>query len=441
MSLLKLLRNSQNYTRFTTPSHSQKSPFLWELKDYYMLDYSENEGFDNLHCPTGEILMAQGRASDIYGTQKTFFLTNGSTSGILATMLASLKRGDKILAARNCHKAVYNGAVLAGAEIDWLIPNENSEWGIYGEIGPKELENALKMNDYKMFIMVSPTYEGINSDIEAISKICKQYKTLLFTDEAHGALYNFSSLFPKTAIQQGADFSVNSLHKNAGSPNPCALLHLSKGLSSDWCEKLQNALNLITTTSPPYPMLACIEANISYLNSKKGTHEIERLFDEIETLDRKLTKIGWEFLKDINHDTTKMLIKKDGINPKKLSEQLFEKFKIEDEITGQRALMFLTGVGTTANKFTDLKRALRKVKLEEEILPEVSFQPFPFVKLSPSEAAQYGYTYVDVENALLKLSSEIVTSYPPCTPILYPGEAVQEWHLYHLKENVGVLKK
>jgi len=441
MTLLKILRNAENFTRFTTPSHSQKSPFLWELKDYYMLDYSENVGFDNLHCPTGEILMAQGRAGDIYGTQKTFFLTNGSTSGILAVMLAALKKGDKILAARNCHKAVYNGAVLTDARVDWLMPNENTEWGIYGEISPKELENVLKMNNYKMFIMVSPTYEGVNSDIEAIAKICRQYKTLLFVDEAHGALYNFSSLFPKTAIKQGADFSVNSLHKNAGSPNPCALLHLSKGISDDWRDKLQNALNLITTTSPPYPMLACIEANISYLNSKKGAHEIERLFEEIERLDRKLTKIGWEFLKDINHDTTKMLIKKDGINPKKLSDLLYEKFKIEDEMTGQRALLFLTGVGTTGNKFSDLKRALRKVKLEEETLPEVAFQPFPFVKLSPGEAARHGYTYVDKKDALLKLSYETVIPYPPCTPILYPGEAIQEWHLDYLKDDVGVLKK
>ena len=441
MTLLKLLRNAEKITRFTTPSHGQKSPFLWELKDYCMLDYSENVGFDNLHCPTGEILMAQGRASDIYGTQKTFFLTNGSTSGILATMLATLKREDKILVARNSHKSVYNGAVLTGAQVDWLMPNENPEWGIYGEISPKELENALKMNEYKMFIMVSPTYEGINSDIEAIAKVCRQYKTMLLVDEAHGALYNFSSLFPKTAIQQGADFSVNSLHKNAGSPNPCALLHLSKSLNSDWCDKLQNALNLITTTSPPYPFLASIEANIAYLNSKKGAHGIERLFEEMEYLDRKLTKIGWEFLKDINHDTTKMLIKKDGINPQKLSDQLYEKFNIEDELTTQRAVLFLTGVGTTANKFTDLKRALRKVKLEKEILPEVSFQPFPFVKLSPSEVTQHGYTYVDIDDALLKLSFETITPYPPCTPILYPGEAIQEWHLYYLDKDVGVLKK
>lgn len=119
---------------------------------------------------------------------------------------------DKILVARNCHKAVINGATVCNADISWIMPdikNETSNnFGIYGAINPKDLENQLKLNDYKAFILTSPTYEGINSDIEAISKICKQYNTYLIVDEAHGSLYNFSSSFPKLQFNKGQIFRL-----------------------------------------------------------------------------------------------------------------------------------------------------------------------------------------------------------------------------------------
>lgn len=441
MSLLKLLRKGPGRTLFTTPAHGQKSIFVREFDDYYKLDYSEIEGFDNLQNPSGAILMAQGKASEIYGTRKTFFLLNGSTSGILAVMLSLLSKNDKILAARNCHKSVYNGAVLTGASVDWLLPNTDNNWGIYTDINLESLENALKLNKYKLFIMTSPTYDGINSNITEISELCRQYGAFLLVDEAHGALYNFSNLLPKTAIEQGADFSVNSLHKNAGSPNSCALLHMSKDcIDFEW-QKLQSTLSLITTTSPSYPMLACIEANISYLNSKHGEYEIKKLIDEILKFQKQLKKFGWNFFEAENHDPTKILIKKDEICPKELSDILFAKFKIEDEMTNQKSILFLTGIGTDSKKMSKLTDSLKKIKILPKILPEASFQPYPFVKLKPQEANELAYTYVSKDDALLKLSAETIIPYPPCSAILYPGEVIQEWHLDYLNDDVKVLKK
>jgi len=449
MSLLKLLSKRLNRNLFTTPSHRQKAPFLPNLNGFYKWDYSEIEGFDNLLDPKGAILISEGRASDIYDTKKTFFLTQGSTTGILAIMKAVLNFGDNVLVARNCHKSVYSGLVLSGASVDWFMPDTKSEmslkWGIMGKINPDELKDAFKLNQYKAFIMTSPTYEGIVSDIEAISKICKEFGVLLIVDEAHGALYNFSNELPKTAIEQGADFSVNSLHKNAGALNQCALLHISKDCSYDWRE-IQNSINLFHTSSPSYPLIANIEANINFLSSKKGKKEIENLILNISKFKNDLENEGFEILDNDFHDPTKILLRLDGADCSKLSEVLFDDYNIEDEISSPFCCLYLTGIGTKKSSLFGLKNALisaKNKKFDKIIIDEAKipvFQPYPLVKMQPREAFNRNYIYVTKMNAPLMLSSEMVVPYPPGIGILYPGEAIQQEHLEYLNEDVGVIK-
>ena len=442
MSIIKLLNKKLDRTLFTTPSHSQKSPYLPNFEGFYNWDYSEIEGFDNLCDPSGAIFMAQGRASDCFGAKNTFFLTQGATLGILAAMKAVIQEGDRVLVARNCHKSVYSGLVVTCARVDWLMPSINDYFGIYGEIDPEEVENNLKLNQYKALIITSPTYEGVNSDIEAISKICKQYGVYLIVDEAHGALYNFSDKLPKTALEQGADFVINSLHKTAGAPNQCALLHVSNQIREDFeWRQVQRAINLFNTSSPSYPLLASIEAAINFLHSKEGKKAIDDLINHIENFKKDLRREGWEFYDHENSDPTKILIKRPDVSGLELSEKLFNDFNIEDEMASKKSVLYLCGIGTTKAKLDKLKNAIKKVKLtEQNSEAQISFQPFPFVKILPFEAFYRDYAFVSKENALLKISSQMVVPYPPGVGILYPGEAVQEWHLNYLCDDVGVIK-
>ena len=449
MSLLKLLSKKLPRCLFTTPTHGQTAPFLSELNSFYKWDFSEIEGYDNLSNPTGAILMAEGKASDIYNTKKTFFLTQGSTTGILAVMKAVLRQNDRVLIARNCHKSVFSGLVLTGASVDWFMPDTKSEmcikWGIMGKINPEDLRDTFKLNQYKAFIMTSPTYDGINSDIEEISKICRQYGVILIVDEAHGALYNFSDFFPKTAIEQGADFSVNSLHKNAGALNQCALLHMSKDCPYDWHE-IQNSINLFHTSSPSYPLLADIEANISFLSSDKGTKALDELVLNILRFQKELNEEGFEFLNEECADVTKLLLRLNGADCSKLSDVLFDEYDIEDEISSEFSCLYLTGIGTTSKKLDKLKRALMDVKnkkFDKILIDGVKtpvFQPYPLVKLQPYEAFNREYIYFSKENAPLMLSSEMIVPYPPGIGVLYPGEAIQKEHLNYLGDDVGVIK-
>ena len=75
------------------------------------IDITEIEGFDNLHHAEGILREAQQRAAALYGSEETFFLVNGSTSGILSAIGACCGEGT-LLMARNCHKSAYHAVFL-----------------------------------------------------------------------------------------------------------------------------------------------------------------------------------------------------------------------------------------------------------------------------------------------------------------------------------------
>ncbi len=440
MSIIKLLTKKLERTIFTTPSHNQKPIFSQEYASFYKHDFSEIDGFDNLQNPVNSILMAQGIVSDILKTKQSFFVVQGATTAILAAMKTLINPADRVLVARNCHKSVYNGLILTAGMVDWFVPETDEKWGIYTTIDPKKLESTLELNQYKVFIMTSPTYEGINSNIAKISEICKKHDVYLIVDEAHGALYNFSDKLPKTAIEQGADVSVNSLHKSAGALNQTAILNISANIKNIHTTAFQNSLNLFQTSSPSYPLLANIEACINYLNSKNGIKDIENLILEIEKLKSELKRFGIIFYEDDNHDPTKILLRKEGISGFDLSDTLFNDFNIEDEMNNQNSCLYLTGIGTSKQKLEKLKSALKKVKTNPSFeLQNIDFQPYPIVKMQPVNAYNKDFIYVNKNDALLKVSNKMILPYPPGIGLLYPGEAIQKWHLDYLNNDVEII--
>lgn len=440
MSIIKLLSKKQDKLLFTTPSHNQKAPFNKEYSSFYFDDFSEIDGFDNLSNPKGAILLAQGRASEILGAKYTYFITQGATTAILAAMKAIINPNDKVLVARNCHKSIFNGLILTHANVDWFMPETNEEWGIYTKIDTEKLEATFKINQYKAFIMTSPTYEGINSDIEKISLLCKKYNVYLIVDEAHGFLNNFNDKLPKSAIAQGADISINSLHKTAGALNQCALLNINKNIQNFQFEIFQKAINLFHTTSPSYPLLANIETCISYLNSDKGRKQIENLLSEIDELKIHLKQFGVNFYESEFHDPTKMLLQKEGISGFDLSDIMSNKYNIEDEMCNLNSCLYLTGLGTNRSKLNNLKSALKKAPIDSKFeFSKIDFQPFPLVKIQPYETFNKDYAFVNKNNSVLKISNEMILPYPPGIGLLYPGEAIQEWHLKYLNNDVEIM--
>lgn len=335
MSIISILKKKHNNTLFTTPSHSGKFCIYHKFYQWYKSDISE---IDTLN-PEDALEKAEKKASQIYGTKYTKFLTNGSTSGIITAILASNPK--KIAIWNNAHPCHKNGAKLSNAEIyEYSLPIDE-KLGLYKAITLEKVKEIISKNKPDALIITSPTYEGFVADVTNISKFCKENNITLIVDEAHGALYPFSDKLPESAVKH-ADFTVQSLHKTAGGINPTALLHSNKLDPT-------NALKMINTTSLSYPMLATIEANINFLNSARGSKHINNLVDNIKTL-------GFG---QLNDDPTKILLE-GGF---KLSKKLFEEYGIEDERTNKKTTMLLCGIGTDNNKLKRLKKSLSHLGL------------------------------------------------------------------------------
>jgi arginine/lysine/ornithine decarboxylase len=342
VGLGNLLRKKVKTALFTTPSHSQKFYILHKLRNIYKYDISETDAYE----PQDALLCAEKKAAEIYKTKSTKFLINGSTSGIIGAVLTCTKRNDKVLIWKNAHHCHHNAVKLAGAEPVYYEPEYDKNWGVFTKTNPETIRDNLKNNEIKTVIITSPTYEGFVSDIKEIKKICEEYGAYLIVDEAHGALYPFSEKLPESSVNI-ADFTVQSLHKTAGGLNPTALLHNNTDLSSE------NALALFMTTSPSYPLLASVEANINYLNSKRGKRDIENLINNIQELKEHCQNCIFG-----GDDITKILVKHSNFSGEALSEYLYKR-SIEDEKTNKVSTMLLCGIGTTKAKLLRLEKVLK----------------------------------------------------------------------------------
>ena len=130
---------------FHMPGHKRNCSLL-EGMDPFDIDITEINAFDNLHHAEGIIKESMENAAEFLGTDRTWFLVNGSSCGILAAINAVTDIGDHIIIGRNCHKSVYSAVELRDLQVNYLYPDYIEELGINGGYNPKDLEEILKIN-------------------------------------------------------------------------------------------------------------------------------------------------------------------------------------------------------------------------------------------------------------------------------------------------------
>ena len=215
---LKNYGESDHYG-FHMPGHKRQTG-IPGMEKLYQIDVTEIEGFDDLHHPRGILKEAQERAARVFQAEETHFLINGSTVGILSALAGVTRRGDTVLVARNCHKSVYHAIYMKELKPVYLYPGFDQETGLNTQISPEDVRRALKADStIRAVVIVSPTYEGIVSDVEKIGEEAHARGIPLIVDEAHGAHFGFHPYFPGNSNTKGADLVVQSLHKTLPSFN------------------------------------------------------------------------------------------------------------------------------------------------------------------------------------------------------------------------------
>ena len=436
--------------QFHIPGHTKGKAVFKDFRKLIgdkALSLDTTDEFDNLgtlHPATGPIKEAQELAAEAFGARKTFFLLNGSTAGNLALAMALTKKGQKIIVNRNCHRSILTGLMISGAEPVWICPNRIEDWSIWGNIEAWQIEEKLEQDkNISMVWVTNPTYEGVVSDIKSISTVCKKYGVPLIVDEAHGCLWNFNKHLPETALKLGADAVVHSLHKTGGSMSQTSMLHISKDSCLDE-KSVEKALKLLHTTSPSLILLASLDAARANLQTQSGLKQIDRAVANAKYLRKRLDEIPnlHQLKSDFGYktDVTKVFIKIDGLSGKRLESILEIDFGIEVESASDIGVLILCNLGNKRSEFKYLADALEKIASENHkdiyYLEKRKHMPMlePKIVMSLREAYYADKVTVKKEDAIGKISAEVVAECPPGISILLPGELITEEHLPYLND-------
>ncbi len=414
------------------PGHKRNPKFI---DGNPALDITEISGADNLLSPLGIIKAAEEKTARLFGVLKTFYLTNGSTSGILASFHAILKEKDKIIICRNSHKSVYNAVNLRKLKTLIVEPEIDVQTNTYAQIAPEKIESALKSFRAKAVVITSPTYEGVVSDIKAIADVCHKYNCLLIVDEAHGAHLGFNSYFPKSARHLGADIVIESCHKTLPCLTSTALLHICNDKIDT--AKIKDSLNTFTTTSPSYPLLCSID-NMTELLEKQGKEFFENYKQRLENFYEKGKKLKnlRLYCSDTFFDRGKLVILcgDTNINGFELKNRLLKEYKIECEMAMPNFALAMTSIADTDEGFDRLLTALIEIDVTLE-KRETSDFPIPKISKKKKEiykALEKSCRPIDLEKSVGKTSGEYVFAYPPGSPVILPGEIIEEENIEYL---------
>ena len=415
------------------PGHKRNTKMLGTQLPYN-IDITEIDGFDDLHHADGIIKNIQEKAQKIYNAKKSFLLINGTTCGILAGIRSFVKKNDKVLVARNCHKSVYHAIELNELKPIYVMPKTNED-GINLGITPKEVKNKIKENpDVKLVVLTSPTYEGIISNIKEIVKICHENKIPVLIDEAHGAHLKFMNKTKElSAVDAGADIVVQSVHKTLPALTQTSLLHINGNMVNE--EKLKHELSIFETSSPSYILMASIENCLDFLQQNENMFEkyeenLEYFYSKTKEI--KKLEILKNKLTDQYFDDGKIVIitTKTNITGKELSEILRKKYKIELEMSSVNYAIAMTSVCDSKENVERLINALIDIdaKLEIQKMPKYEFENIlPIISKSIYEAEKEDkFVKIDYRKVEGRISKEYMWVYPPGIPIITPGEIISK---------------
>lgn len=391
------------------------------------LDVTELSGTDNLHHPTGAIAESQRELARVYGSKAAHILVGGTTSGLVAAILAGAGEGDAVIVPSNSHRSVWTALTLGRIRGVFIDPVPDATLGFPRAVTSEQVAQALSAHpDCRGMVLTTPTYYGTVSDTRAIAERLHRAGKWLIVDEAHGAHLAFDKEYPTDAVAAGADVVVQSTHKMLGALTQGSLLHRC----SDRIDgaRLSVWLAMLQSSSPNYGLMRSVERAVAEAADRGAA-----VFGAIARAHRAAARASratdnlFLYAPAGSYDASKWLYGvRDGSGMavgRRLREQ-----GIYCELETPRWLLALTGIGTTAEDLGQLIRAVaesnRRVGRPAEksdakpVLPAGRFnQAWPLWRAFGAAKRR-----VPLARAGGMISGEMLVPYPPGVPVVLPGD-------------------
>ncbi|MEQ9425422.1 MAG: aminotransferase class I/II-fold pyridoxal phosphate-dependent enzyme [Cyclobacteriaceae bacterium] len=298
---------------------------------------STTGGLDSLLQPTGPLKKAQELAAQAFGSQHTFFVTNGTSTSNKIVLQALVEPGDIILIDRDCHKSHHYGMVLSGSTVAYLDSYPLEDFSMYGAV-PLEvikeklwaLKKANRLDKVKMLLLTNCTFDGLVYNVERVMEEILAIKPdmVFLWDEAWFGFAAFTHIYKQRtgmnvarrlahkyssdeyAIEYerhitklGKDeiplmpnpervrirvYATQSTHKTLSSMRQGSMIHI---YDQDFKRKSEasfhEAYMTHTSTSPNYQILASLDAGRRQV-SFEGFELVEKSIDLAMTLRAKI---------------------------------------------------------------------------------------------------------------------------------------------------------
>ena len=406
----------------------------------FRMDVNAPDGLDNLNVPYGVIKASQELFAEAFHADKAYFLTGGTTIGILALIMSSTKAKEKIIMPRNVHKSIISALIMSGAMPIFIEPMIDTTFGIANHMPLEAFKKTIDQHlDAKVVLIINPTYFGVSGELKEMVSYAHQNNMLVLADEAHGSHMAFHDALPMTAMQAGADLSATSIHKTSGSLTQSSAI-LAKGNRVDY-KRLVATIHMVQSTSPSALMLASLDVSRKYMffNAKEG---FEKLFPLIDQTNDALNQIEGihalteSYFKDLGayaYDKTKIIIDVTGLGLSGFDvyKRLSREFDIQIELAEANIILCVLSISTTKEHLNRLIEAFKSLSLrfQKDKSALKSYQPkgeFPKAYVRPRSAYHAPSKEMLYEESIDQIAAESVMIYPPGIPILIPGEIISQ---------------
>ena len=311
-----------------TPGHTggtafMRSPVGRIFHDYFgealfRSDLSISVGeLGSLLDHSGPIGAGERYAAHVFGADRTYYVTNGTSTSNRVVMMASVARGQVVLADRNCHKSVEHGLSLTGAVPVYLMPHRN-HLGLIGPIPPAALLagnissriahaplNAAVKEKPALAIVTNSTYDGLCYNAARVEELLGPSVDRILFDEAWFGYARFNPIYrdrfamrgePAQALRTGPTvFAVQSTHKLLAALSQASMIHVREGRAKVEHVRFNEAFMMHASTSPQYAIIASNDVSAAMMDGVGGAQLTGEAIAEAVSFRQTMARLASEF--------------------------------------------------------------------------------------------------------------------------------------------------
>ncbi len=266
---------------------------------------------------TGPIGAAERYAAHVFGADRSYFVTNGTSTANRVVMTASIARGETVLADRNAHKSIEHGLALTGAHPAYLLPQRN-HLGIIGPIPPaafqaESVAHTIAVSRLTrgraqrpvLAIVTNSTYDGLCYNAARVEELLAPSVDSILFDEAWFGHARFNPLYRDHYAMRGAPrqmdrsgpsiFATQSTHKLLAALSQASMIHLREGRAKIEPVRFNESLMMHASTSPNYAIIASADVSSAMMDGPAGQRLTSEAIAEAVSFRQTMARLRAEF--------------------------------------------------------------------------------------------------------------------------------------------------